>query len=931
MAGNVGKNAQVRILTVGNQAQSGLQSRLFNNRGKTIFGGSNPGPVFASGYGKGGDVPSTIRPAPVTDDADLWKGWRITESIAPEPVKARPPTIASYAAELEDESDDEDEDEDEEEQPLSQEELSEICRNKQIPLHRLESAKRAIGVIRKFDQLGKGSVSTLKNEYKQRGFAPDSSMRKEDLLARVKEVVIWENLKLEELRQVCVQQSLPVNAALSRAEMMQLLADASWLARGIPVQQLPSMVVAHGVLDSVDALSLKSLADLVAHCKRLGLPLEAKPEKDDIVPRIRTALLWKQMDEASLYHECVKRGAPLDGVTPPQQQAEQQAVGKLMQTSNRSGRSVLDRLLLQSFWLDVWKSAGICLSTIGTHVAAAQLFREIDKLRVEDFKVIQKKYRDLDLPPEQQEDIRFVKQRVSESLFWQALPLPDLLGECSSRNVSIDGHDTSSESRHRLVQRLALDSCIRAWADIGIPVDRLTSASSAASIAEEWRKLENISDADLKIKCELHGVPADAILERRDLVQLIKDAAVWEALPVKELEKETVKLTGTGNSSSSSADAADAGLEAMLNQPDEFTRQSQLVERLLLDRCADTYEAKGIPAKRLGSLKAAAKFAEQIKALEAKDTESLKQDCRSLGLPSEHLQRQELLDLRRDVALWQALPLADLRLECRARNVACPAGSERRDERAQRMLLVDALLVQRCEAWYENRGIPVGRLASVQAAARVAERWQQLEAMSEGGLVFKASSFSIHVEKDISRQEIIDRVKMAILWSELPLNELQRVCRSHGVNSIGTENQKREMVHRLTSTLWAPKPPPPPPEPKPRKTTEEQYREWQRNHTNQGDYSSRDSQRGYGPNGKVPHRPPPPKLPSMSTKIAGHFKTLGLPSHSTAADVKKAYRRLALKYHPDKNLEASKEEASRRFREVADAYSSLMQHFGVCR
>jgi len=34
------------------------------------------------------------------------------------------------------------------------------------------------------------------------------------------------------------------------------------------------------------------------------------------------------------------------------------------------------------------------------------------------------------------------------------------------------------------------------------------------------------------------------------------------------------------------------------------------------------------------------------------------------------------------------------------------------------------------------------------------------------------------------------------------------------------------------------------------------------------------------------------------------------------------------KYHPDKNLEASKEEASRRFREVAEAYAALNQFLG---
>lgn len=34
------------------------------------------------------------------------------------------------------------------------------------------------------------------------------------------------------------------------------------------------------------------------------------------------------------------------------------------------------------------------------------------------------------------------------------------------------------------------------------------------------------------------------------------------------------------------------------------------------------------------------------------------------------------------------------------------------------------------------------------------------------------------------------------------------------------------------------------------------------------------------------------------------------------------------KYHPDKNLEASKDEASRRFREVAEAYAALNQFLG---
>lgn len=44
-------------------------------------------------------------------------------------------------------------------------------------------------------------------------------------------------------------------------------------------------------------------------------------------------------------------------------------------------------------------------------------------------------------------------------------------------------------------------------------------------------------------------------------------------------------------------------------------------------------------------------------------------------------------------------------------------------------------------------------------------------------------------------------------------------------------------------------------------------------------------------------------------------------------EVRKAYRQLALKYHPDKNPGALKEEAERRFREITEAYDGICEHF----
>ena len=51
-----------------------------------------------------------------------------------------------------------------------------------------------------------------------------------------------------------------------------------------------------------------------------------------------------------------------------------------------------------------------------------------------------------------------------------------------------------------------------------------------------------------------------------------------------------------------------------------------------------------------------------------------------------------------------------------------------------------------------------------------------------------------------------------------------------------------------------------------------------------------------------------------------YYKILGISRTANEDDIKKAYRKLALKYHPDKNKAAGAEE---RFKEVAEAYEVL--------
>jgi len=59
-------------------------------------------------------------------------------------------------------------------------------------------------------------------------------------------------------------------------------------------------------------------------------------------------------------------------------------------------------------------------------------------------------------------------------------------------------------------------------------------------------------------------------------------------------------------------------------------------------------------------------------------------------------------------------------------------------------------------------------------------------------------------------------------------------------------------------------------------------------------------------------RPPP----------RNHYAVLGLSFDATPADIKKAYRAAALKWHPDKNPDKS-ERAERMFKDVQEAFEVL--------
>ena len=56
--------------------------------------------------------------------------------------------------------------------------------------------------------------------------------------------------------------------------------------------------------------------------------------------------------------------------------------------------------------------------------------------------------------------------------------------------------------------------------------------------------------------------------------------------------------------------------------------------------------------------------------------------------------------------------------------------------------------------------------------------------------------------------------------------------------------------------------------------------------------------------------------------MKNYYNILGVNKSSNKEEIKTAYKKLALKYHPDKNID-NKEEAEKKFKEISEAYEIL--------
>lgn len=984
------------------------------------------------------------------------------------------------------------------------------CEARGVPLGRLKRPSRAAALFEKLDQLRASGFAGIKHECRRLGFVPKLGASQEDLLNLIRDVLMWEQFRLEDLMEVCRAKNLPVSEGQQRSKLMNLLAEATWQGRGIPLHKLPTLNHAYTVLDQADSYAVRGLADIKAQCRKLSIPMEANPEKSALVGRLQTVAVWKHLSIEHLRRECAERNVAIGATTKNgQAPAAWAAAGHSLADPVSEERASLVKVLLPSLSTDMWEDAGVPVKIVGA-TKAAKLFSQVEALRsvstdelksrclgpavpvikhleredilarvvellicselsvaqlqelcrtrgvsVNDVDRIQlddtSHRRELTLQlleerclraweargvPAKQlgsftaaanlveklgdvavmglEDLKRVHgqlglpevgtasreellARVRQAHIWHALPLEELRRECQQTGAAPERGMSAAGERTELLDRLFLESYEVLLCAQGVPARRLGSYRAAAQLARDACALEGLGDERLRERYDERGLPPEAAgerLSRREMLARLRDLLTLEALPLAQLQAEFaagtapeaqggneeavrralldsvlfdkyvaayeacgVPASRLGTFASASAICghlgalrgmdlhglveayaayglpSEAGLtrealflrcrefltwEALplheLRQEcrraapqvpvpscgaprDEEEHKQELLEQLLLSSYSSVLEAGGVPVSRVGSFRAAARLHDRWAGLAAMGTAELQAECLKLGVPCGA--RAAALELLRDVGLWSALPLRELEELCGQRGLeAAAAGSAASSGAERRLAAQGLLLLAACEGHYEALGVPARRLGSAEAAARVSAAWRRLEALSAEGLL----ASSMHVPAAASgrpeRSELLRRLKAAVLWLELPFAELQKECRAHKVNSIAKEDQRRQLVQQLAAAAWQPQAQQPPNRP--------------------GD-------------GREAPPPLPPKRTSGvdARKRAAWLRTLQLPASGVELeDIKKAYRRLALRHHPDKNAPGSCEEATRAFREVSEAYDGLRAHFG---
>lgn len=580
------------------------------------------------------------------------------------------------------------------------------------------------------------------------------------------------------------------------------------------------------------------------------------------------------------------------------------------------------------------EAAGIPIRRLRSLNAAKALFLKVDRLRGLRLAHLRDEHRRLGFSPIPGATKEELVEILTTRAMWAELTVPELLNECRACRVSdFLRSDIEAGQAEELCERLFRVTCMRRWEDQGIHAKRIGSPQAAEALVEQWERLDDMSLEELQLDYSKRGFSAEVRIGREDLVHQLRALLLWDALPIAELLEECNKqgvpevpcfpdpegrricpddglaYTFAELVEAYSHEWSEVELQGYwrddcvpvviesVDLPDQVRRRA-LVERLLPRHRVQFYQSRGVPAERFGSFEPAAALASLFSSFGTMSDADLRKELAKLGFAVAPASREARLERLRKVHLWRELPLAELQLEWKGcaprleeKGLPTKGPGQHGSEAEQRYHLQEFLhLSLRVDEWLPlHAGLPAQQLESIQAVVRLAERWRHLGIMSFADLKKESMDWGI-AQDNLDRKDLVHRLQTVATWSELAFAELQKECRALGLNSIARPDQRHELMESLLVAL-----------------------KWK--------FSDRQASGRQGADA-MPSR-------QVSPVVIDYFRILQLPPTANFEAVKRSFRLLALKYHPDKNLGASQAQAAKSFKELLAAYEGLSTFFGV--
>mmetsp|Transcript_71238 Transcript_71238/g.170595 ORF Transcript_71238/g.170595 Transcript_71238/m.170595 type:complete len:1221 (-) Transcript_71238:62-3724(-) len=563
-----------------------------------------------------------------------------------------------------------------------------------------------------------------------------------------KDFLVWKVMKMHFLRDVCVDKiGVNVGDDLSREQLVQLIKNASWEERGIPVTRLQSLEDAQWIFDEVDNLGfITQPQELVDKCRRYGVSAGNLPERGIeayLKKKLRQAFIWSRMSVEALRRECRVHGVSLES-------------GQTASSKAASEAFVLREALLK--WLSEKESLdrGVPRHRFVDEDAVSFVVQEVERFQVvSDLHLLAEcRHRDVPIPPGDESHV--LVHRLRQDFIWQNLPEQELRKDCDREGVTIHPGTTRSAMVTALNDRQRLRDELE---ERGIHASKYASMDDVLQVVELHRKVDEMEADELREWYDSLGYPVEADLPLDDIVALYKGVCNWDTMLTSELLKE--------------AQAKYCIIDEELAMDDSPQEQrSALVNKLMGVKRLEIWDAHGFQASRVGDVVMACKLVDQFEIFQAMGDAELEAAYAQSGLIVEDgMSRDEMLQMLKTLLIWETLPIEDLEAECSERGVPIELSALEPNEDIRSAVFNRLAALERMPAW-EAAGFQANRVGDPLAVSRVVACHEQCKKMGEAELKEQYTSAGLHMEKDMSREAMLTILKSLLLWQEMPHSEL---------------------------------------------------------------------------------------------------------------------------------------------------------------